>query len=393
MLQRHTSQRLPKELRNMRGIVPLLEKFGSPTEVYTPTKIPLLAYALGPFCLLVGLLVSGAFVQFSHVLSTRWSWWDADFILFVGGVWTVTGLKLALAPLLKHRLRVAVCPKGFIYMRQKAEAIPWETISSFWKDIHIDAKGNTTYTYKVQCKNSAAFLFTQEIHSVQHLGQRIEREVVQQVLPQAVATYEKGSFVVFNEIAINTRGIWLMHEDIPLLWENIEHIGINQLVISIYKKGEYWDWATFPVSCIANVEVLKQLNAYVRKEHNTGPLRRLIAAYNTGQSLHFGTITLSRHGVNAGKSTLMWSEIGSIEVNEQAVVMKRRRLIVGQDEWEVFPLRTLTDAPLLQGLINYVLQEKPGVLKSPTREPTKSSLAKMRTLSRSYRAKYEREQV
>jgi len=358
MQQETPPQRLPKALRGIRGLTPLVEKLGMPGEVYVPTKIPLLARVLGPFCFLVGLLILGAFLFFSQLLYTWWFWWQADFTLFVGGIWIVTGLWFTLTPLLHPRVRVAVCPRGLIYIQKKAEVIPWETISSFWKDIQTDAKGKTTYTYKVQCKNRAPFLFTQEISSVEQLGQLIEREVTQRLLPQVVATYNTGAFTAFNEIAVDTRGIRVMHKDAPLVWDDIEHVGINQTVISIYKKGEYWDWATLPVARIPNVAVLKQLIAYARKEHDKGPLRRMIAAYNAGFPLHFGSITLSQRGVEFGRNTLAWSEIGGIGIGQQEVMIKRPSSVWGQDEWEIFPMHTITDPPLLKGLVDYVLQGK-----------------------------------
>ena len=350
------SQRVPKSLRGIRGIIPLIERLGKPSEVFLPTKIPLLALALGPFCVLVGLLIIGAFLLFSQILYTWWFWWQADFIPFVGCLWIVAGLWFMLTPLLQRRVRVAVCPRGLIYIQQRAEAIPWETISSFWKDIHKDVNGNTTYAYRVQRKDST-FVFTQEIRSVEGLGRLIEREVAQRLLPQAIATFDKGIFVVFDEIAIDKRGIRVMHKDAPLFWDDVEHVGINQEVVSIYKKGEYWDWVTLPVARIANVAVLKGLIAYARKEHDTGPLQRMIAAYNAGFPLSFGSITLSRNGVEFAKHTLAWSEIGGIGIGEREVMIKRPSSVWGEDEWEIFPMHTITDAALLKRLVDYVLTD------------------------------------
>ncbi|GAC1435402.1 MAG: hypothetical protein NVS4B1_30620 [Ktedonobacteraceae bacterium] len=330
-----------------------------PSKVYVPTKIPLLARVLGPFCIVVGVLIIGAFLLFSQILFTWWLWWQADFIPLIGVIWIVSGLWFTLTPLLTRRVRVAVCPKGLIYIRQKAEAIPWDAMNSFWKDVQTDDKANPAYTYKVRCKDDSTFLFTQEIGSVEQLGQLIERTVAQQLLPQVIATYEKGTFVAFNEIAVDRRGICVMHKDVPLLWDDVEHVGINQTVISIYKKGEYWDWATLPVAHITNVAVLKQLIAYARKKHDTGPLRRMIAAYNAGFPLHFGSITLSQRGVDYGKNTLSWSEIGGIGIGEQEVMIKKPSSIWGQDAWEIFPMHTITDVSLLKGLVDYVLQGKP----------------------------------
>ena len=353
-----SSRQLPKELRGIHGLTPLLEKLGMPSEVYTPAKIPLIARILGPFCIVVGLLILGAFSLFSAVLFTWWLWWQAYFIPFIGAIWIVAGLWFMLTPFFSQRIYVAVCPQGLLYIKRKAEAILWDTVSSFWKDVQTDDKGKSSFSCKVQCRDSSTFLFTQEIDVVERLGRLIEREVTRRLLPQAIATYDKGTFVAFDEIAIDEQGIRVMHKDTPLLWDDVEHVGINQRVISIYKKGEYWDWATLPVARIPNVLVLKQLIIHARKEHDKGPLRRMIAAYNSGFSLHFGSITLSQRGVEFGKNIFAWSEIGGIGVGEQEVMIKRPSSVWGQDEWEIFPMRTITDAPLLKGLVDYVLQGK-----------------------------------
>ena len=329
-----------------------------PSEVYMPARIPFLARILGPFCIVVGLLILGAFSLFSQTLYVWWLWWQADFIPLIGVIWIIAGLWFTITPFFNLRTYVAVCPQGLLYIKRKSYAVLWDTVSSFWKDMETDDKGTTSLSYKVQCRDSSIFSFTQEIEAVERLGKLIEREVTRRLLPQAITTYDKGTFVAFDEIAIDVQGIRVKHKDAPLLWDDVEHVGINQKVISIYKKGEYWDWATLPVGRVPNVLVLKQLIIHARKEHDKGPLRRIIAAYNAGFSLHFGSITLSQHGVEFGKNTLAWSEIGGIGVGEQEVMIKRPSSVWGQDEWEVFPMRTITDAPLLKELVDYVLQGK-----------------------------------
>ncbi|GAC1394547.1 MAG: hypothetical protein NVS4B11_21350 [Ktedonobacteraceae bacterium] len=351
------AQQLPRELRGIRSLQPLLEKLGVPSEVYVRAKTPLLARALGPFCIVVGGLIIGAFLLFSQILFSWWVWWQAAFIPLVGAIWIVVGLWFTCAPLLKRGVRVAVCPKGLIYIARKAEAISWETMGSFWKDVQTDSKGNTSYTGKLQCRDGSIFLFTQDIDAVERLGQRIEREVVRHRLPEVIALYDKGTPIPFDEIAVDMQGIRVKQKDTLLLWDDVEHVGINQTVISMYKKGEYWDWATLPVARIPNVAVLKQLIVYARQEHDKGPLLRMIAAYNAGFSIHFGSITISLRGVDVGKKTLAWSEISGIGVGEQEVMIKRPSSVWGEDEWEAFPLRTITDAPLLKGLVDYVLQK------------------------------------
>ncbi len=357
MRQGSPSQQLPPALRGIRGVQPLLAKLGMPDKVYTSAKVPLLAQALGPFCVLVGVLIIGSFLLYMQILFNWWLWWQAAFIPLVGILWIIVGLWFALAPLFRRKVRVAVCPHGLLYIGRKKEAILWDTITTFWKDVQTDNKGHTSYKCKVQCRNDSIFLF-QAIDVVEQLGQRIEHEVVQHLLPDAVALYDRGMIVPFNEIAVDRQGLRVKHRGAPLLWDDVEHVGINQQVMSIYKKGEYWDWVTLPVADIPNAAVLRRLIAYARQEHDKAPLLRMIAAYNSGFSIHFGSITISRRGVDIGNKTLSWSEISSIGVGEHEVMIKRPSSVWGQDEWEVFPMRTITDAPLLKGLVDYVLQGK-----------------------------------
>ncbi len=164
--------------------------------------------------------------------------------------------------------------------------------------------------------------------------------------------------MAFDDIVIDVQGIRIMHKETPLRWDDVEHVGINQSVMSIYKNGEYWDWVTVPVANIPNVAVLKQLIIHARKEHEKEPLQRMIATFNTGISLHFGSITVSQQGLEVGKTTFTWSEIAGIDVGKQEVTVKRPSSIWGQDNCDVFPLQTIPDAPLLKKLVDYVLQVK-----------------------------------
>lgn len=358
MHQGSPSPSLPRTLRGIRGIQPLLAKLGTPDAVYSSAKIPVLARALGPFCILVGVLIIGSFLLYMQILFNWWLWWQADFVPLVGAIWIVVGLWFTLVPLLQRRIRVAVCPNGLLYTGRKVEAILWDTITNFWKDVRSDKKGRTLYMCKVQCRNDLVFLFKPDIDGVEQLGQRIEQEVVRRLLPVATSLYDKGSIVSFNEITLDKQGVRVKQKSSPLLWDDVEHIGINQRVISMYKKGEYWDWVTLPVADIPNAAVLRHLIAYARQEHDKTPLVRMIAAYNSGFSIYFGSITISRRGVDIGKKTLAWSEISGISVSTQEVMIKRPSSVWGQDEWEVFPMRTINDVPLLQGLVDYVLQGK-----------------------------------
>jgi len=107
------------------------------------------------------------------------------------------------------------------------------------------------------------------------------------------------------------------------------------------------------------VAVLKSLIMYAQQEHAKEPLLRMIATYNAGSALHFGSITISRRWVDFGKNSLAWSEIGGIDIGEHEVMIKRPSSIWGESEWEVFPIRTIPDAQLLKGLVDYVLQDRP----------------------------------
>ena len=358
MQQASPSSSLPRALRGIRGVQPLLAKLGTPYAVYSSAKIPLLARALGPFCILVGAIILASFLLYMQILFNWWLWWQADSIPLVGAIWIVVGLWYTLASLLQRRIRIAVCPNGLLYVGRRAEAVLWDTITNFWKNMRIDDKGRVLYTCKVQCRNDSMFVFKQDIDGIEQLGQRIERQGVQRLFPVATALYDKGSLVPFNEIALDAQGVHVKQKGATLSWDDVEHIGINQQVISIYKKGEYWDWATLPVADVPNVEVLRRLIAYARQEHDKVPLVRMIAAYNSGFPVSFGSITISRRGVDIGKKTLSWSEISGIGVGEQEIMIKRPSSVWGQDEWEVFPIRTVTDAPLLKGLVDYVLQDK-----------------------------------
>ncbi len=353
-----SSTQIPMGPRNIRGISPLVEQLGTPRAIYEPAKPPFLARILGPFCILLGALILCSFLFTYKELLNWWPLWEAAIVPIIGITWVMAGLWFTLTPLIHSRARVVICPKGLIYITRRAEAIPWNKIEELWKDVRTDSKLGIIRSYRVLRADGTTFALKNDLPSVEKLGRLLEREVTRHLLPGTITAYNNGTRIVFDEIAVSTQGIAVKQKRASLLWSDVEYITIDETSVSIYKKGEYWDWSTVPVARIPNVAVLKGLVDFVMGQRDSSPLFHMIAAYNAGFSVIFGNISISKQGVdmNNGKSTLSWSEIAGIGVGEREVIIRRRSRI---EEWYALPIWMIPDASLLKDLVDYIMQGKP----------------------------------
>ena len=255
------------ELRRERKRDMVMEQLGEPIQVYGAAKRPVYIRLLGPVYLVVGVLALWVGMKDPPVLfQLAWLTRVRMAMLCVGSGTSAVGLWMLGVSVLRGRCWVAVCPRGLLVSSWwlRVDAIAWETIGAVWKELRGGARAAGGTTYRIGCLNGVSYDLTDALSEVEQVGRVIECEVGHYLLPQAIGTYERGEYVVFDEIVVHQSGLHLMHKTQPLLWEDLEQVGINAQVISISRRGEYWEWATLPISRIANVAVLKALIAYAR---------------------------------------------------------------------------------------------------------------------------------
>jgi hypothetical protein len=145
--------------------------------------------------------------------------------------------------------------------------IRWDQIMALWKDLTIDSKGSISHSYTLHLTDGATWIFSDDLVNVGELGAIIEDEVTNHLLPRVLATYRTGITIHFGDITLSVHGFSVHggeHRILP--WSHVHRLHLDDASLSIYKVGEFWDWATIAISEIPNVGVLKRLADEVVKD-------------------------------------------------------------------------------------------------------------------------------
>jgi len=358
-----------------RRIAPLVERLGGLQSVYDVPMPALWLRLLGPLCILFGLLILGVFWREYELLFSWWTLVQVDLLLVVSGVWLLVGLVLVMLLNFSSRLRILVCAHGLIFLRRKAMVVAWKDIRQFWKDIRIKDKATVMRVYSIHTVDNHKLVLNNDILDVARLGRLVERKVTRIRLPELLDAYFAGQLISFEEIALHKDGVSIKHERIGLVeqgkrsrkkrqdarirqetlrWNEIEHISVDDTTLSIYKKGQYWDWYTLPIASIPNADILKNMVDTIEFEQHQGPLQRNISLYQANIPVAFGDIRISAQGVDIqhGKIVLLWNELGGIGVGEQEVILKRKGRF---EEWYALPLWRVENPEHLKDLIEYIM--------------------------------------
>lgn len=147
-------------------------------------------------------------------------------------------------------------------------------------------------------------------------------------------------------------------------WDQVESYW--RRVASYYRYGIYTgtthryrlrrsDGATFKFNDdIHNVEALGKT---ITSETTRALWPRYMAAYQAGQTLSFGKITLNWQGVSKGKQGLPWSQVKELQVNQGGFVSLKKE---GnrQGNWSLAHVSVIPNVEVFIALVNYVLTSK-----------------------------------
>lgn len=327
-------------------------ELGPPQALYESRKASWLHRLPGLVALLVGIAVIAYFFHAYNSLFIFWPAWQMILVPFIGAGWIIVGLWILFAPWLSPDVRIFVYAEGMIYATRKFEVIRWSQMERFWKDISFDKKQRKVCSYVIRRNDQTFFELKSNLLYGEKLGALLEKEITQRLLPRAIMAFNAGDTVVFDDIAVSLRALYVKPGSKKLLWGDFARIQIDEQTIEIYKKGQGSTWALLRVAAIPNVEILRGLIGYVLQEVQYQQVPA-IAAYRSGLSVAFGPLTIASRGVVIGKGTIPWSEIAGIGVGESEVMIKRKGNPI---IWEGFPLWRIADVSGLKELLDYIIR-------------------------------------
>lgn len=347
-------QREPKAIRRTATTY----KLGELQAVYRLRKQSLLEALLGPFAILVGCAILGYFFSAYADTFRWWPTWEMLLIPLLAACWILVGIWVILAALIVRRSRIFVYTDGLISSRMRATVVPWRELEGVWKDIKHDKDG-VRLSYLLQYSDGTFLHLRENIIGIAKLGDSLEEASVRRFLQKAITTYNAGASILFDEISINALGIGCKQEHKMLPWKKVARVSIDDTLISISKIDEVEDWATLRVADIPNVAVLQGLIAYALSHLPHIRLADTLALYKSEQAIDFGSLYVSQQGVFVQQSQMLlpWSEIASIGVGTNEIIIRRSNSSSSVMDWHVIPLATVSNVPLLRDLVAYLMRE------------------------------------
>lgn len=141
-------------------------------------------------------------------------------------------------------------------------------------------------------------------------------------------------------------------------WEDVA--SVTQKVVRIRRYGiPVWTSYLYTLS-LANGETIRVNNAFgktsqlgdaIQRMSANALLPRALAAFQSGQSLPFGKVSVSQAGISNGKETVPWSNIKQVTLQNGALIIRRadKRLA-----WVSTPVAKTPNIYVLLALVNHI---------------------------------------
>jgi len=344
---------VPPEIASIAAIYQL----GQPQNFYEPTKPSILYHATGLSAIVMGCLI---IIFFFMTYATLIGWlmaWQVVLIPLVGLTWFLFGIVIIFSPYSAPRMQVYVCGEGLICCQKTTEIVRWNQIERLWQNIRIDRKGQKDCFYTIRRNDETFFTFTSELQNVEELAKRLEEELMRYLFPRAVAAYQAGQLLAFDEIVVSRHDIRLREDRRSLPWNQFAKLTNDARTLSLYKKNEPHPWATLKARDIPNIPILQAITDYIQDTRKGRTLPQLIA-YKAGSTIHFGRLSLNWQGIEVdnGKERFRWNEIASIGVGENELILRKEGKDAG---WYTVPLWMLRDVVALKELLACIVWAKP----------------------------------
>lgn len=185
-------------------------------------------------------------------------------VLMFFGLWWQFRVHTLLATPIRRKIVVSLYERGFVYHEgRKLQAVTWEQIR-FVERLALPRKKMPRRYYKLILKDAAEITLPIIIARLQELGEAIESEMTQRLLPGVLADYDAHKPVVFLGFCLNQDGV--SKSDESLLWSQVEQVNLAKEKLTIKEKGVAKDWLSMPAAQVRNMCVLEALLGRIRED-------------------------------------------------------------------------------------------------------------------------------
>lgn len=169
------------------------------------------------------------------------------------------------------KTRVCVFDQGFTYTKGgKTRTIRWDEIEKVWQyglRYHIYfIPIATIHVYTIQTRDGTRLKLGSGVGKVKHLGEYIQAQVMNIMLPRAIETYNSGGTLEFGRLNLSQAGISNGKEVIA--WNQIKNVKVWRGRLRIEKVGklQWLGWAnTIAVARVPNFWLFTTLVDNIRR--------------------------------------------------------------------------------------------------------------------------------
>lgn len=243
---------------------PETTSLGTLRERFTPHKRTF-SFIIG-LILLVGAVVS-AVMYFSADPDVQ----RRSFALPIAIFCLVFGLPALITWFSRGKWTVEVYEHGLVLRRgAQSKAITWDSIAAVWQYLtrrtswYFFMPSRWVTIYIIQTKDGERFTFDNKYKNALQLGQIIQTEVTNRLLPQMASAYRNGETISFGELSLNQQG--LIYRDKQLPWNAVKEFRIDRRYIFVDQEGGgLRGWATVHLTGVYNIYALKALVESIRQ--------------------------------------------------------------------------------------------------------------------------------
>jgi hypothetical protein len=138
--------------------------------------------------------------------------------------------------------------------------------------------------------------------------------------------YSRRRVQVFDQGIVYTQGskaqAWRW-DDIAFVWQQITRMSVYFIPVATsyvytvqHRNGQ-------KIKLTNGIRNIKALGEMMQSETFTRLMPLAVAAYNNGETLHFGKLTISQQGIGNSKEIVPWAQVKGVEVVQGYVGVKR----------------------------------------------------------------------
>jgi len=161
---------------------------------------------------------------------------------------------------LKHNLRALVFSDGLVHIRGgRVNVFRWDEITEVYQSMQKTHRTGRAVQkiYTVKDAGGKKSVLTGELAGIAALGETVQCEVTNRMLPRCWEDYQAGRTLHFGKLAISKEGISKGKEVLP--WHQVEEVKLDRGSIAIQKEGGWISWASITASGTPNLFVFLSL--------------------------------------------------------------------------------------------------------------------------------------